>query len=149
MILTLQRRPQQPHSTPGSLAVNGVFECFSLELPVRDGLPGSAIPAGRYPVVLKPSPKFLAVVDPWVQNYASAMPHVEPIPNRSLIMIHFGNAPTDTNGCILVGQNRSVDFVGNSRSAFAALYIKIARAVAQEGCEIEILDCSNNHDNVQ
>ena len=90
MQITLQRRPQQPHSTPGSLAVNGVFECFTLELPVRDGLPGSAIPAGRYPVVLRPSPKFLAVIDPWVQNYASAMPHVVCRYHRTLIMIHFG-----------------------------------------------------------
>jgi hypothetical protein len=149
MILTLQRRPQDPNSTPGQLGVNGVAECFTLELPVRDGLPGSAIPAGTYPVVLEPSPKFLAITDSWVQQYAAKMPHIQPIPNRSLIMIHWGNTPENTDGCILVGQDRAPDYVGNSRSAFAALYSKIAAAVAAEGCTIQIFDCPNNAEDVE
>lgn len=149
MILTLQRRPQDPNSTPGSLGINGVQQCFTLELPVRDGLPGSAIPAGKYPIVLAPSPKFMASADAWTQLYASQMPHIEPIPGRSLIMLHWGNSPADTDGCILVGRTPATDAVWESRPAFAALYIEIQQAVRNEGCWIEVVDAPNTSEEVQ
>jgi hypothetical protein len=150
--MILQRQPQDPHSTPGLLADdNGTFLCRTLELPVRDGLPGSAIPAGKYPVVLAPSPKFMKSPDAWVQLYASQMPHVVDIPNRSLIMVHFGNFPKDTDGCILVGGNTShiEDAVSNSRAAFAALYIKIQAWIKGGGCWLEVLDAPTNAGDVQ
>lgn len=149
MILTLQRKPQDPNSTPGSLAVDGVFQCFTLELPVKDGLPGSAIPAGKYEIELALSPKFLRSDDPWVQAYAAEMPHLVGIPGRSLIMVHWGNGPDNTDGCILVGQSRDVDYVGNSRSAFAALFLEIQAGIKSGGCWIEILDAPNNAEDVQ
>lgn len=149
MILTLQRRPQQPHSTPGTLAVNGVFECFTLE-PLPSGIPFPRIAACRCAVTLRPSPKFqqLARDDSWWKLYCDAMPHIE-YKTDSVTMIHPGNQPDQTHDCVLIGKDRGVDYVGNSRSAFTALYEEIALAVRNEGCEIEILDCLNNHDNVQ
>lgn len=145
MLLTLQRRPQQQRSTPGTLAVNAIFECFTLELPVRDGAPGSAIPSGKYEIVTAPSPKFQqkAATDAWVRLFADAMPHIV-CPPRTLIMIHWGNTPDETDGCVLVGQDRAADYVGNSRAAFAALYAKITQALKTEGCQIEIVDCQND-----
>jgi len=150
MNLLLVRGPQDPNSTPGSLAVDGIFQCRTLELPVRDGLPGSAIPAGKYPIVLAPSPKFMASMDPWVKSYASQMPHIQPIPGRSLIMLHWGNVPENTDGCVLVGQTRPApDALGNSRPAFAALFIAIQAGVKNGGCWIEIQDAQNNSEDVQ
>jgi hypothetical protein len=125
MQLSLFRFNKTSLSTGGKLAVNGVSECYTLELPLGDSKPGSAIPEGTFGVVLAPSPKFLHSSDPWVLQYANAMPHLTNIPGRSLIMIHWGNTPHDTEGCILVGQTHSQDSIGSSRAAFEALYSKI------------------------
>ena len=62
MELTLQREPSTDESTPGTLSVNGVFECFTLEDVVRE-VPGlrvaawkvasrTAIPVGAYDVTI-------------------------------------------------------------------------------------------------
>ena len=125
MDLQLTRTTLTDLSTEGELTVNGQLQCYTLELPVRDGLPGSAIPPGKYLVKMLPSPKFEASADPWVLQYASAIPHVLGIPGRSDILIHWGNSPHDTEGCILVGQTRGEDFVGSSRAAFFALWSKL------------------------
>lgn len=132
-VLTFEDSPLPP-GVPSDLALQ------TLELPVRDGLPGSAIPKGIYPVVLAPSPKFMAMDDDlWVRKYARLMPHIIQIPNRTEIMIHFGNDPEETSGCVLVGMNRGVDWIGSSRAAFELLW-RIIEIPAQNGnCEIEIV----------
>lgn len=138
MNLTLTRTVLSPDYTMGEMAVDGVPTCVTLELPVKDGLPGSAIPEGTYPVVLAPSPKFEASPEPWVQLYAAQMPHIICIPNRTLIMIHWGNVEADTDGCILVGQRAETGFIANSRLAFAALFVKIQAGVRSGGCTITV-----------
>src|SRR5258708_39858182 len=89
-----------PISCESMLSIDGIFECYTLELPYTDGQPGSAIPPGRFPVIFQPSPHFLAVVmNPsarqtyrtFVAKYAHAMPHIDGIPGRSLIMFHWGD----------------------------------------------------------
>ena len=124
MNFTLQRIFYTSQSTCGELfAANSSQRlAYTLELPVKDGLPGSAIPPGTYPIELAPSPKFMSSTDPWVQQYAEKMPHLAEIPGRSLIMIHWGNFPDDTEGCILVGDLHDLDQVGESRQAFERLY---------------------------
>lgn len=137
--LVLQRDLLTDESTEGTLTVDGVQECFSLELPVKDGLPGSAIPPGTYPVVLAGSPKFLSSSDLWVQRFASTIPHLINIPNRTDILIHWGNSAADTEGCILVGQSRGEDFIGSSRAAFEALHAKmLAARVNGEAITIQV-----------
>jgi hypothetical protein len=123
MKLTLQRLFFTQRSTCGELFVEDRPQRFAytLELPVKDGLPGSAIPPGEYAIELTPSPKFLSSTDSWVLKYAQLMPHII-CPPRSLIMIHFGNTPENTDGCILVGFTHDLDEVGESRAAFAALF---------------------------
>jgi hypothetical protein len=126
--LRLVRTDLTPVSTGGELYVNEVWECYTLELPVVDGLPGSAIPPGVYPITLAPSPKFMLVHTEWVEKYSQSIPHLFQIPNRTNILIHWGNEATDTEGCILVGKTRNLDFVGQSRDAFAALHAKLVPA---------------------
>jgi len=129
MLLRLTRDHLTSDSTEGILSVEGEdFTCFTLELPVKDGKPGSAIPPGTYPIVLAGSPKFLKSTDLWVQRFAATIPHLINIPNRSEILIHWGNSPHDTEGCILVGQDRGEDFVGSSRKAFEALHLLMLAA---------------------
>src|SRR6266436_7240008 len=98
MNLELTRWIFTPESTEGELIVSDLT-LMTLELPVKNGFPGSAIPTGTYPVVLAPSPKFEAVRDSWVQNYAGTIPHIINIPNRTNILIHWGNSPENTEGC--------------------------------------------------
>lgn len=121
MELRLIRTELDADSTQGTLDINGIFSVFTLELPVKDGLPGSAIPPGTYPVIVTFSPKF-----------NRDMPLVLNIPFRSEIRIHFGNSPHDTNGCILVGETKGEDWIGSSRAAFDKLWA-IIEAPARAG----------------
>ena len=141
MRIVLQRKELTPTSTIGEMTINGVHECYTLELPVVDGLPGSAIPPGLYSVTVSESPKFMKSTDPWVEVMADRIPHLNGIPGRSNILIHWGNRDTDTDGCILVGQTYGEDFIGASRAAFGSLQPKIIVSCDNplEGCEIEVL----------
>lgn len=124
MKLTLQRLHLTDQSTTGDLLVDGAFECHTLELPVKDGLPGSAIPPGTYRVTVADSPHF-----------RRPMPLLVNVPGRSEIEIHWGDFPRDTRGCILVGVLELDNSLGRSRDAFNALFPKIQGAPV---CWIEI-----------
>src|SRR5215475_9581450 len=141
MRIDLQPTEGTPKSLTGDLLVNGEKFCFFLTLPLGNGLPGSAIPVGIYSVTISPSPKFLRVSgDDWVARYANAIPHINGIPARSNILIHWGNDAHDTDGCILVGETLGTDFIGQSRKAFERLQPLIVAATANplEGCELQM-----------
>jgi len=155
MLLTCQPKWSTRKSLSGDLLVNSQYFCFFLTLPLGDGLPGSAIPPGRYSVTIAPSPKFQAIAehDAWFKIYANQIPHLLGIPNRSNILIHPGNYPDNTEGCILVGNEHNIDFLGNSRTAFSRLQPMIVAATLNplEGCELEMLsyEVNSNRDAVQ
>jgi hypothetical protein len=50
------------------------------------------------------------------------MPLLLDVPMFTGIRIHSGNTAEDTRGCILVGEWRAPDWVGDSRRAFARLF---------------------------
>jgi hypothetical protein len=50
---------------------------------------------------------------------------VQDVPARSYILVHIGNFPKDTKGCILVGQSRQQDCVNNSTLAMDLLMKEI------------------------
>lgn len=124
MDLDLYRNNCEQDYTLGDIQINGVFECFSLEDPIRETKiqDDTAIPAGRYEVILNKSPKFGRI-----------MPRLLDVPGFSGILIHKGNTKADTRGCILVGAG--VDFennrLTNSTEAFDGLMTKLAMAVAK------------------
>lgn len=138
MNLTLVRQTLTPDSTTGQLYIDGQPFCYTLELPVIDGLPGSAIPEGTYPVVLAPSPKFMASTDDWVLRYAQLIPHIYQIPDRTNILVHWGNTASDTEGCILVGQSLGTNYVGNSRLAFEHLWDRIEGPARSNDCTLTV-----------
>ena len=81
-------------------------------------IPGkTAIPEGTYPVLISKSPRFKA----W-------LPLVQGVPNFEGIRIHAGNYPDDTQGCILVGENKMVGMVVNSRHWLRKLIARITEA---------------------
>lgn len=148
MILTLQRRAEDPHSTPGVFSINGAFQCWTME-PPSSGVPFPRIAAGGpWPLILRPSPKFqaLALQDPWFKQYCDLMPHIE-FKDGSVTMIHPGNYPDQSHDCVLVGRQRQTDAVLESRAAFASLWAVLMQH-ASEGLMIEILDAPSNAENV-
>lgn len=68
------------------------FECHTLELTWKDNKKDvSCIPTGTYRIKKRFSEKYK---EHW---------HVQDVPERDMILIHFGNFNKDTRGCILVG----------------------------------------------
>lgn len=131
MELTLTRLLFTPKSTIGEIKVDGKWQCWCLEDPVRTGpkVPGAtAIPYGTYEIALTFS-----------QRFGRTMPLLLGVPGFDGIRIHSGNTSSDTQGCILVGRTRiDDDTIGESRLAFAALYPRLASAIQTEKIWIEI-----------
>ncbi len=131
MKLRLQREPSSGGATLGSLFIDGVFECYTLEdveRPVK--VPHeTAIPAGTYKLVVDFSNRF-----------QRKMPHVLNVPGFDGIRIHTGNTDKDTEGCILVGTvKQAADFLANSKVAFGKLFPKLEAA---SDMEIEIVSAN-------
>ena len=148
MNLAVQRIVLTDYSTCGNLFVNDALECWTLELPRKDGLHGSCITAGTYPVMLNASPKFSGdkefVALCKTLNVPPLMPELLNVPNREDIRIHWGNWPRDTEGCILLGKSHQTDAIGQSRDAFAEFYKLVTDAVANgEHITLEVLDPPN------
>ena len=98
--------------------------CDTLEPTWRDYKNGaykvkgrSAIPEGRYAVVISFSPKFKQ----W-------LPILLGVPKFDGIRIHAGNTAADTEGCILVGKNKLIGQVVDSRIWLHRLKQKIVEA---------------------
>lgn len=120
--------------TIGKLYLDGVYLCDTLEDPDR-GLVSNmtldeikrkkiygdtAIPTGTYKVNMNTiSPKFKDRV--WAKPYGGKLPRLENVPGYEGVLIHVGNKPADTLGCILVGQNKVKGQVINSTATFNKL----------------------------
>lgn len=100
MELKLLRKYSKPSYTIGHLYIDGKYFCDTLEDTVRDLVKEkkvkgrTAIPAGRYRVILN-----------WSQRFGKPLPLLLDVPHFEGIRIHAGNTAKDTEGCILVGRN--------------------------------------------
>ena len=119
------RRQVMDEYLPG---IEDQYFCDTLEPTWRDYANGaykvkgrSAIPEGRYAVVISWSPKFKM----WLPILLGG-----PEFNKQWqgIRIHAGNTAKDTQGCILVGKNREVGKVLDSRIWVHRLKQKIVEA---------------------
>ena len=122
--LYIQKRVDDEYLT----GTENQYFCDTLEPTWRDYKNGaykvkgrSAIPEGRYAVVISFSPKF----GQWLPILLGG-----PEFNRKWqgIRIHAGNCSEDTEGCILVGKNREVGKVLDSRHWLHRLKQKIVEA---------------------
>lgn len=121
MELLLKRIAKQKDYTIGRLSIDGIFFCNTLEPKWCDYQNGeckveghSAIPEGRYPVLISYSPQF----GMW-------LPILLWVPMFKGIRIHAGNTVEDTRGCILVGDNLQKGMLLNSRVTLYRLIEKI------------------------
>jgi hypothetical protein len=119
MKIKINRLYKTENSTIGELLIDGKFECFTLEDKERDvKIKGeTAIPRGTYKVIINQSNRFKRL-----------LPLLIDVDNFEGVRIHAGNTNHDTEGCILVGQSRSVDYITKSRKAYEILFTKMKLA---------------------
>ena len=128
MRITLVRIANRPTYCIGKLYVDGKYFCDTIEdtdrglddlMDVNEILARkikgeTAIPTGIYEVTITYSPK-----------YKKMMPLVNNVKGYSGIRIHSGNTAKDTEGCLIVGKNKEVGKVLESRATYNALYKRL------------------------
>lgn len=108
----LIRNEFTPTCVLGVLVLDNGFTCQTLELPWRNNERNvSCIPLGTYEV------------SPWLSPSKGDCFKVHDVPARDDILLHVGNYPKDSQGCVLVGQERGVESVMLSRLAMNQLEI--------------------------
>jgi hypothetical protein len=120
MKLKVVRETKNDVSTIGSLFINDVFFCYTLEDKDR-GLKQSdsllfiqakkifgltAIPLGFYKLTVNQSPKFKRM-----------LPRILDIKGFSGVLLHRGNSANDSLGCILVGYKKGDNSIFESTKA--------------------------------
>lgn len=120
MKITIKRLHKTENSTIGEMSIDGKFECYTLEDVERDTkvFGKTAIPKGIYEVTMTMSNRFKKM-----------MPLLLNVPNYTGVRIHSGNKAEDTEGCILLGQTRSIDLISGSRLAIDKFYPKLEAAL--------------------
>ena len=131
MRLTLIRIANRPSYCIGKLYIDGVYFSDVIEDTDR-GLDDSmhendilklkvkgetAIPTGIYTITITYSPK-----------YKKMMPLINNVKGYSGIRIHSGNTAKDTEGCLIVGKNKEVGKVLDSRVTYNALFKRLQQA---------------------
>lgn len=141
MEVKLKRIARKDAYTIGKMYVNGEYVCDTLEDKDR-GLTSNmsvaqicgvkikgetAIPTGRYLVDMKTvSPRFGGRAQ--YQFCKGRLPRLCNTIGFQGVLIHIGNTAKDTEGCILVGENKERGKVLNSKATFNRLYLRLAIA---------------------
>ena len=140
MKLTLKRIALRPTYTIGKLYIDDVYFCDTIEDTVRDINKNgkfdngekkihskTAIPYGIYEIKWTYSPRF--------KKYT---PQLMNVPSFEGIRIHAGNTSADTEGCLILGENKQVGKVLNSRATINKFYPIIKEACSKGTVTIEI-----------
>ena len=124
MEIRVKRIARKDGYTIGKMYINGAYFCDTLEdtdrglkstmsvdeILARKVKAQTAIPTGKYEVILTYSLKFKRVL-PLLLN----------VPGYQFIRVHNGNRPDSTEGCLLVGENKERGKVLNSRATLEKL----------------------------
>ena len=140
MKLTLKRIALRPTYTIGKLYIDDVYFCDTIEDTVRDLNENgkfdngekkvhskTAIPYGTYEIKWTYSPRF--------KKYT---PQLMNVPSFEGIRVHAGNTSADTEGCLILGENKQVGKVLNSRATINKFYPIIKEACSNGKVTIEI-----------
>lgn len=138
--IRIDRIAKKSNYTIGKLYLNGVYFCDTLEdtdrgltqgMPLKDlkeiKIKGAtAIPKGKYKVTMNVvSPRFSRRAT--YQFCQGKLPRLLNVDGYEGVLIHIGNTAKDTEGCILVGQNKVVGQVINSTVTFKKLYAEMLK----------------------
>ena len=142
MKLTLKRIARKEGYTIGRLYIDdnpkpfcdtledtdrGLEQAMPLDMIKRIKVKGeTAIPTGTYELSMRHiSPKYSRK-----KAFAftgGVMPRLLNVPGYEGVLIHSGNTAADSEGCILVGENKAVGKVLNSMATFKALWSVLNR----------------------
>lgn len=107
--------------TIGKLYIDGAYQCDMLcpEYGETSYVRGkNCVPRGIYRLSMEHlSPRFSSK-SPYKSIAGGRVPRVKGFYGSPNILIHCGNYPTDTEGCFLVGENKQVGAVLNSRDTY-------------------------------
>lgn len=141
MNITLNRIAKKSKYTIGKLYIDGEYFCDTIEDTDR-GLTQTmtdtqikskkvhgqtAIPTGTYRVIISYSNKF-----------KRQMPLLLNVPGFLGIRIHSGNTEKDTEGCLIVGKNKVVGKVIESKDTYNKLFSMLCEANKKEAIKITI-----------
>lgn len=129
MEIRVRRIALKENYTIGKMYIDGEYFCDVLEDRVRDlenqvKVPNkTAIPYGTYEITLDvKSTKYSDFNKyPWAKEYNGYLPRLTNVPLFLGILIHPGNTEHDSSGCLLVGENKVVGKVINSKTTFERL----------------------------
>ena len=146
MQILIERITSDDDTTIGTLSLDGVFQCFTLEDEHRDEkvVGETRIPAGTYVAALRN-------VGNMTKRYAEKYPDIhrgmiwlQNVTGFEWIYIHPGNIEKHTDGCILVGRGANSKpgdmSISNSVAAYTDLYNKVVDAAEVRDLHIEIID---------
>lgn len=141
MNITLNRIAKRDSYTIGKLYIDGQYFCDTLEdkdiglnqqmsvqqISSKKIYGQTSIPTGTYKIIISYSSRF-----------KKQMPLLLNVPGFAGIRIHTGNTSADTEGCILVGKNKAVGKVLESRDTYNKLFAKLVEASKKEVITITI-----------
>jgi len=147
------------NSTIGQLSIDGAWQCWTLELPTPKSWPGvkgnCCVPLGKYQLTLS---KYHGEVYEWmvklvpdIEKYG--LPLISNIEGQAYsdwtdandgisengvdakrcVYIHIGNTKSDTQGCLLVGLNKTKNRINQSTDAFKKIYSQIVKVIQNNG----------------
>jgi len=136
--ILLKRIAKKPMYTIGKLYINDEYFCDTLEdtdrgldqrLPLyanqlRKVKGKTAIPTGTYDITLKIVSQRFGKKSQY-KFCGGKLPRLLGVPAFDGVLIHIGNDANDTEGCILVGENKQVGKVLYSTPTFKRFYEKI------------------------
>lgn len=142
MNIQLKRIAKKETYTIGKLYIDGVYFCDTIEDKDRDlnqtmsindikkkkVYGETAIPTGTYKLVIDYSNRF-----------KKNMAHILNVPGYEGIRIHTGNSAKDSLGCIIVGKNKVVGKVVESRNTYNQLFPILQKAFKEGEIKITIL----------
>lgn len=131
MELTTRPLYETAACTVSRLDIDGADICYILQ----DGYRAkkiygvTRIPAGRYRIVLYSAGTKHAAYSKKYGERHHGMLLLVGVPEFVGILIHIGNTPEDTLGCLLPGQTKTACFVGKSAIAYWSFYPIVAAAL--------------------
>lgn len=141
MNITLNRIAKKSKYTIGKLYIDGEYFCDTIEdtdrgltqtmtdaqIKSKKVYGQTAIPTGTYRVIISYSNKF-----------KRQMPLLLNVPGFLGIRIHSGNTEKDTEGCLIVGKNKIVGKVIESKDTYNKLFSMLCEANKKEAIKITI-----------
>lgn len=141
MDIQLKRIAKKETYTIGKLYIDGVYFCDTIEdkdrglnqamsindIKKKKVYGETAIPTGTYKLVIDYSNRF-----------KKNMAHILNVPGYEGIRIHTGNSAKDSLGCIIVGKNKIVGKVIESRDTYNQLFPILQKAFKEGEIKITI-----------